>query len=271
MFRNLRLGALVALLILAAGCSSLPKGPPPVTELNSRTGSLHKLGREHFRAGRLDKAEAYFDRALTLHAAVDDEAGVALCFLSKGRVELARGHHDEAQVDFRQAMVSASHAERHDLTAQALGGLAAVQLDAGNSEDAVSLLNEALSLPLADGCRERAVLLHDLGSARLQRRETEAAGSALAEALARHEANHDKQGIATVCYTLGLLREATGDRPGALAAARRALAQDKAIQNARGVRQDLQLLATLHERQGDAEAAADYRRRAALASQGYLP
>lgn len=262
---------LVALLCLAAGCSSLPKGPPPATELNSRTSVLHKLGLQHYQAGRYVKAEAYFDRALGIHAAVDDRAGVALCYLSKGRVALARGNARQADLLFEQAVRSLADLSRPDLMAQALGGRAVVQETAGGLAEAEALLRQALALPLESASRERAVLHHDLGSVLMQTGDYPAARVELEAALSLHEAQNDRQGIATACYTLSLWHEAAGDFSTALASARRALDNDKAILHARGVAKDLELLANLHRKLGDDEAAADYHRRATLAREGTLP
>lgn len=265
MSRRLPAVILSALLVLAAGCSSLPKGPPPDTELNSRTASLHKLGREHFRAGRLDKAAVYFQKALTMHAAVDDQAGVALCFLSLGRVELARHNPADAEAAFIQAQISARGAERGDLQAQVLAGLAAVRSETGAPSEARRLLEEALDLPLPPEGRIRAVLLHDRGSVLLQMGHTQEALADLQASLDLHSGRHDEAGMASACYTLALAQDALGEASLALASARRALALDRSAANARGVGKDLELLATLHQKAGREDLARDFRRRARLA------
>jgi tetratricopeptide (TPR) repeat protein len=260
----------VLLLIQMAGCSSLPDKPRPDAELNSRTASLHKLGRQHYQAGRLARAETYFSSALAVHARMDDEAGVALSYLSLGRVLLAQGQVGAASESFQQARISANSRSRTDLAAQALGGLAAVQMSQDQPDQALELLELALNLPLKPESRERAVLKHDLGSALFQGGDHEGALPHLQEALAIHEKNNDRQGQATVYYTLALLQEELGNRPEALQMARMALHNDKAVLNGRGVLQDLRLLQELHTRDGNTELAASYQRRADLARQGFL-
>ena len=253
------------LLLGCAGCSSLPSGPRPDTELNSRTAGLHKLGKKQFQAGHLDKAQAYFDQALAIHAQVDDQAGVAVCFMSRGRVKLAREDADAAEADFRQAQTSLQNLGRHDLMAQCLAGLAAVDMVRGRTAAAQATLKEALDLPLAEGSRERAVLSHDLGSCLMQQGQAEAAREYLQAALDIHRDNKDRQGLATVHFTLAQLARAEGDPAAAVPHARRALALDKGLHSARGVRQDLLLLEALHRELGQDGLAEDYRRRAILA------
>lgn len=250
-----------------AGCSSLPKGPPPTTELNSRTSSFHKLGREHYRAGRLAKAEAYFRKALAVHADMDDQPGVALSFLSLGRVQLAGGDVGAATRSFTEAGRSA--VGRPDLQVQVLTGQASIAQHLGQNVRARALLQEALTLPLAEGGRIRAVLYHDLGTVFRTLGDPTEAEKYLDASLQNHEARHDRQGIATACYSLALLSGDTGNLTCALAFARRALENDKVAQNVRGIAKDLVLLAKLHRENGDDDAAAGYQRRLELSGLGW--
>ena len=255
----------LVLATLLVGCSSLPDEPRPATDLNSRTAGLHKLGARQFQAGRLDKAQAHFDQALAIHARVDDQAGVALCFLSLGRVELAREDLDAAADDFREARLSLKGMGRPDLQAQCLAGLAAVDMARGEPAMARQQLEQALKLPLADDSRERAVLHHDLGSAFLQEGQPAEARKHLERALDLHRRNADRPGLATTYYSLALATLAEGDAAAAVPHALQALILDRGSANTRGVRQDLRLLEKLHRQLGHEELAEDYRRRGDLA------
>jgi len=259
-----RLAIVALFLSTIGGCSSMPRKPQPDTELNTRTSSLHKLGRQHYQAGRLDKAEAYFDQALKTHAEVDDQAGVALCFLSKGRVHLARGESEKAIAAFNQAALSAENLKRPDLIAQTRCGLAAVEMKNENPSGALAILEAALTLPLPENSRENAVLNHDLGSALLQLNNPTGAMPRLLESQRIHTTNKDRQGLATTSYSLALAHEQTGNLSAAITAATQALTHDKAVFNSRGVHQDLVLLESLHRKNGDPTRAAIYHRRLLL-------
>lgn len=258
-------GLLVFCVAGLLGCSSLPKHPVQNSELDSRAASFHKLGNKHFRAGQYEKAGACFEQVLVLHASVDDRPGVARAFSSIGRVHMALGELGLAEADFQQAHDATRGLQRPALEAQALGGLGAVELRRQHPQDARVWFEMALELPLTDPGNERAVLLHDLGSAYWKHGDTASAESCFRLALSMHESLGDPLGIAAACYSLAMLHKAEGNREQAMRLARRALTNDKRAENSHGVAQDLTLLGSLASRGGAVQKATDYYRRATLA------
>ncbi len=83
------------------GCSSLPGKSVHDTQTGKRTYTLHETGSKHMQAGQFDKACVFFERALALHASVDDEPGVVKTLTSLGRCRLAMGRIDQAEADFQ--------------------------------------------------------------------------------------------------------------------------------------------------------------------------
>ena len=256
---------LLLLLLLLAGCSSLPPGSERLTALESRAETTYQAGLQHYRLGRYGQAAICFEQALAMHASVDHRPGTARALASLGRTRLAQGELDAAAAAFQRSLDAARDLPRPALTAQALGGLAAVALDQGRPADARTWLEAGLDLPLPDPGAERAVLLHDLGMTVLQEGDVTAAEDLLRRALDMHESLHDALGAAADCHSLAALRADAGDLAEAEDLAKRALALDKRRENPRGVAQDLTLLGAIAAQGGRPAVAADYYRRAELA------
>ena len=254
-------------MVLFFGCSSLPKETVHNSERNSKASSLMELGHKYYLAGQYEKAGTCYENALDIHASVDDGALVAMALTSLGRIKTAQGQLDVAETYFQQAHLAAQSLNRPELEAQALGGLGTVELHRGQPMKAISWLETALELPLADPGNTRATLLHDLGSAHRKLGNMDSAESYFRLALAMHEPLRNLTGIAADCYSSAWLHEAEGDYVLALENARRALSHDKRTENAPAVAQDLTLLGSLSLANDELEPALDYSRRAKLAWQ----
>nr|MEE4268658.1 tetratricopeptide repeat protein [Candidatus Krumholzibacteria bacterium] len=255
---------LPALLVGLSGCSSLPRNPLQESATGRRTYSLHELGSKHLQAGQTAKACVFFERALALHAAVDDQAGVARALASLGRCRLALGHLDQAQADFGNALEAIQGLPSPQLAGQAMAGLGEVALHRQDPREARSWFEKGLRLPLADPGLERAILLHDLGAAMLALGDLAAAQIHVDQALAMNTRLRNPLGVATSCYSLAIMQVKQGDLDEAAKLARRALQNDKKAENPPGIAQDLSLLATVSLAQGKTEAGRDYYRRAQL-------
>jgi tetratricopeptide (TPR) repeat protein len=255
---------LAVLLAGLSGCSSLPRNALQESANSRRTASLHELGSKHLQAGNTAKACVFFERALALHASVDDQPGVARALASLGRCRLATGQLNQAEADFQNALLSVRGLHFPELKGQAMAGLGEVALHRQDPLTARTWFEEGLALPLADPGQERAVLLHDLGAAMLALDDPAAAQTHFDQALAMNTRLRNPLGIATNCYSLAILQEKRGDLSEAAKLARRALSNDKKAENPPGIAQDLSLLATLSLAQGKSEAGVDYYRRSQL-------
>lgn len=264
----MRAAVLLSLLLLLAGCSSLPPGSERQTALESRAETTYRAGLQHYRLGRYAQAAVCFEQALGMHASVDHRPGTARALASLGRTRLAQGDLDAAAAAFQRSLDAVRDLPRPALKAQALGGLAAVALERGETADARAWLEAGLALRLPDPGSERAVLLHDLGMASRQDGDAASAEALLRRALAMHEALGDALGAAADCHSLAVLRRDAGDLDEAELLAKRALAYDKAQENPRGVAQDLMLLGGIAAKSGRNADAVDFYRRAELAWAG---
>ncbi|MFH1843241.1 MAG: tetratricopeptide repeat protein [bacterium] len=258
-------GILAALLSFLVGCSSLPKRPVEEVGIGRQASAFHHAGLKHYHDGGYDKASRYFQRAVGLYGSVDNRPGVATTMASLGRARLAQGELGAAESCFQYANDVSRGIDRADLQAQALGGLGAVALAREQPDEALNWLEAALALPLANPSSERAVLLHDLGSAFWKLGEISAAEANLRRALAMHESLRDWRGLAGDCFMLAKLLAATGDHDQASRLALRALGNDKKAENPLGVAHDLTLLGELAADSQSLDEATGYFRRAELA------
>lgn len=262
--RTLRIISLVFVLFWA-GCSSLPKETVQHTERNEQASSFLKMGLKQHQGGHYPKACAFFKKALASYSSVDDGGGVAESYCGLGRSQMAMEELEKAETSFQQAHLAAKGSGFVDLEAQALGGLGAVALHRNQPDQAISLFEKALALPLVQQSSTRATVLHDLGAAHQKLGDNSKALPLFESALGLHETLRDLMGIATDCYSLALMYEAENNNVLALEYARRALNHDKRAENPYGVAQDLTLLGTLSSANGQEDQAQDYLRRANLA------
>ena len=255
-------------LLFMVGCSSLPKGPAPETNLNHRTTAFHNMGNKCVSQREFQKALTFYGKALSIHASVDDQAGVARSLLSMGQVFLCREDAFGAETNYHSASLAAVGSQRSDLWIRAQCGLAKAQVLRRNYDEAMDILMTAKAKGLPTNQGAQAVWWHDLGVVSSKQEDWAQAQASLQKALALNEATNNRQGIAGDCYSLAVVHQDQGKFQEALPFARRALSQDKATGQAAAVAQDLTLLALLSDALADHEASRDYRRRAIMAWQG---
>lgn len=253
-----------AIVLLAAiwGCSSLPRPDAREPASDPQARRLSELGRRHQLRGDLDRAEAFYVRALRVDAAFDRREGVVATLCALGRLRLAGRDLEAAEQRFAEALQITRGLGHPALAARARGGLGAVCLARGDANAAARWIEDALALPLDDPGRERAVLLHDLGRVRRLQGDDPAAADLLRCALAMHEAIGHRAGIATTSYSLAQLHADAGRLDQAHGHADRALQLDRALRDAPAVLQDLDLLRRIAGEVGDEDLALQYARRA---------
>lgn len=107
---------------------------------------LNNLGQTLFRLGRNNDAEVRLRDALQIHKAIGDKRGQAAAEHFLGLIEHARGHLDAARELLSQALEISKTCGLRDQGVDSLSALAELEFDAGNSERANRLAEEAISL-----------------------------------------------------------------------------------------------------------------------------
>jgi tetratricopeptide (TPR) repeat protein len=251
------------LLVLAAGCSTLPPQPPGVVERKDRAAEYTTLGNRAFEEGNYSAALTFFGQALALNQAVDNEPGVVLSLGSVGKVHLALGELDEAEHVFVRAQRRAETLADPVLDAQCLVNLAELELGRGRPEAARDLL--AAVLPAGDaltGTADLAILYHTLAVAERKLGAMDAALTHLEAALAINRRRRLSREIASNLYVTASIHSALGDYPLAAGAAQEALRYDKEMENSLGIAQDLQALGAIALRVDNGPEAFGYLERA---------
>jgi tetratricopeptide (TPR) repeat protein len=135
--------------------------------------------------GRLEEGRAVAKRSVALFGAQSDVRMLAasLCYL--GRIELQLGMADEAQRNVRAALEASG--EHPPVRAQALSGLAAIELATGRAEDALEHARQAKAiLDSPTGVEEGHVLIRLVHAEALRGTgDLAAAGAAIDEAKER--------------------------------------------------------------------------------------
>jgi len=258
---------LIFIISTMCGCSSMPKNPIQSSELFSRASSLQGLGFKQYQAGQYEKAVISFKKALAIHASVDNGAGVSHSLASLGRALFALDKIDSAQDCFQRSLEATKALQNPELAAEAMSGLAVIDLKKNQPLAAIKWLEKALDLCAITPNTLRGVLLHDLGVANKKLNVPKDAESNFRAALEMHESLDNDAGIATACYSLALLNEEKGNLDQAIQLAQRSLNCDKKCENSPGVAQNLTLLGSLYYDNLETDLATEYYQRALLAWQ----
>jgi tetratricopeptide (TPR) repeat protein len=252
-------GAVLAALL--ASCSTAPRPSEMVIATRNKAAEAAQIGNSWFHQGRYDLALRYFTEALQYNASIDNRDGVIRSTNSIGRVDMALGDMDEAERLFARAAAQAAGASQ-ELVVLSRTNAGELLLARGRPEEALAVFEELLALP-AGGAgamtdEQRAILLHDRGSARRDRGDYEAARQDLSRSLSLNIAAKRSEAAAADYYMLASVDARQDDLQSAAANLQLALALDKKVENSPGIAKDLYALGVVSRRRGDPAAALDY-------------
>ncbi len=269
-FRPLKRAATAALLAAAlASCSSAPRPSEMVTETRNRAAEAALIGNTWFRQGRYDLALRYFTEALQFNASIDNRDGVIRSTNSIGRVYTALGDLEEAERLFARAAGQAADgtpAGSQELVVLSRNNLGELLLARGQPQEALTVFEELLALPpggsgaMTD--EQRAILLHNRGTARRDLGDYVAARQDLARSLSMNIAAKRSEAAAADHYMTASVDARQDDLEAASAHLQLALGLDKKVENSQGIAKDLYALGVVSRRRGDQAAAFDYFQRA---------
>lgn len=161
-------------------------------------------------ADRHDEAWEHLQAQRTLAEQAGDRRRVAAALNNLGRIERLRQGRDAALAYFEQALEAAG--DEPQARADSLVNLADGLVYGGESQEALSMLNEALTLFRAVGARlGEANVLQAQGSAALRAGETDGGLALLEQARQLYAAVGDRVGLSNVAITLARHAAAQGD------------------------------------------------------------
>lgn len=250
---------------LLAGCSTAPKPSEMVTETRNRAAEATRIGNTWLRQARYDLALRYFTEALQYNASIDNRDGVIRSTNSIGRVDMALGDFEEAGRLFARAAAQSAGASQ-ELAVLSRSNQGELLLAQGRSDEALAVFDELLALPAAGAgamtTEQRAILLHNRGTARRDLGDYDGARHDLSESLSMNLAARRSEAAASDYYMLASVDARQEDLGAAAANLQLALDLDKKVENSLGISKDLYALGVVSRRRGDSAAAFDYFERA---------
>ena len=246
------------LLLLLAGCSSLPKGNGGVNTVKNQAAQYAAQGNTHYEQGDYVQAERYFRMALDADFSVDNRYGVASSYNSLARVYLAAGDNAAARSAFDNAAqhaIPATTPAYQTLIVAIRTGQAELLLVEGKPTAALALLQKAQAAPAPADTVEQANLLHDIGAAHKELGDYPEALVFLNKALDLHNKLGKSALEASDLYMIASVYSKQQDYARAERYANLALEKDKLVENSVGIGSDLRALGIIRERLGQQSQA----------------
>jgi len=157
--------------------------------------------------GKLHKAEAMFNKALTLFEALEHKEGMAQGYRSLGIIYLSRGELDKAEAMFNKALALFEALRSEEKVANGYGLLGTVYQKRAELDKAEAMYNKALAIDKALGNEEgMAIGYRSLGDVHQSRGELEQAKEAYKEALKLFQGIGSEPGVRQVQAVLDDLR-----------------------------------------------------------------
>jgi tetratricopeptide (TPR) repeat protein len=245
---------LLAALALASACSTAPKDSGTVYEKRDQAVKYGAQADRQFALGNYSDALSFYRKALETNVSIDNDAGIIVSRNAIGRTYAAAGLAGDAKAEFEKALGLAERAGLDALRAQALCGLAELELSGNGTDAALALLDRARALAGKDE-GAMAVVLHDYGIARKQQGDYPEAASFLEKALAINQRLKRLSESASNCYMLSSVSLKRGDAAKARVYALKALEIDKQTENSLSIATDYFALGKISLAEGKDEEA----------------
>jgi len=247
---------------VVTSCSSAPRQSDTVITVKRQADQDAASGESYYRQGRYPLALQFFSRALSQYTSVDDGEGVVRSYNAVGKCYIALGSLDDAERMFQRAHDRAREdtpSLRFD-SSVALAELYLAKGDPGKAKDI--LAEEQKADARGRSPQQSAQLLHDLGTAEKNLGNSQAALSWLDQSLKINLAGKYLAEAASDYYMIASVHSREGRYDEALASAGRALALDKQVESSPGIVKDLYALGVISAKKGDQQGAFDYLQRA---------
>lgn len=256
--------AIILLLGILSGCSSLPPRPDEITTIRNRVAQYTEYGDTYYRRGQYEQARGFYDLALAHARSVDSLEQVATIHNALGQSWHAEGDLQTARDHFEYAQRIAERSGSDRLQAESRSNQGKLAVTEGNYEEGRRLLHEALDMIGTNRAhdRSRAVILHNLGTALAGAGELDQARERLDAARSLNERGNHRIELASNYYMLASIESRSGNFDVAMDRARRALEIDRAMENSRGIVADLRALSMISLRRDRPAEAFEYLDRA---------
>lgn len=177
------------------------------------------LAHTFYRAGEMNRAQAFATQALRLSQAAGDLVGMGRAYGTMGVVADGLGDHQATRRAYEQAIDCARRAGAKNDEARFLANLSDFYLNVGDYKTALDRAEQALLIAreLGDTGSE-TVALANIGLAQISLQHVELGKRSVQEALAIEERRHATTGMSEIYRDLGTYLEKAGDFRGAIEA-----------------------------------------------------
>ena len=265
-----RISFLITIVLLSAGCSSLPDPPDEIRTSRDRAGQYAEFGDNYYRRGEFTQARNFYVLALDLARSVESQNQSARLHNSIGQTWQAEGRLGEAEREYREAERIAIRAGNPRIEADSVNNLGKVRVARGEHEESISLFKKAMDLLSGENEDERreAVVRHNLAIALAGVGELEEALSELEWARETNKRLNYRVELASNYYMLASIESRRANYETAYSKALQALEIDRSMENTRGIISDLRALSEISIRLEKREDAFEYLDRAIRVSAG---
>ncbi|MFI6501564.1 tetratricopeptide repeat protein [Nonomuraea typhae] len=179
--------------------------PPPQGHIAI---AYHQLGRVAEDRGRLDEADAWYRKSLTIKEELGNRPGMAITYHQLGTVEQRRGRLDEADAWYRKSLTIAEELSDRPGMAATYHQLGIVEQDRGRLDEADAWYRRSLTIRVKLSDRPgMAAAYHQLGTVEQDRGRLDEADAWYHKSLTIREVLSDRPGMAISYGQLGLLAE----------------------------------------------------------------
>ncbi len=209
-----------------------------------------------WKEGQVERAQAHYEEALTMHRAAGDREGEGRATGEFGLLQWEQGRVDAARAHLEQALSIHREVDDPRGEALALGSLGKLHLEQGRVDEALEHWERALALHRRIGCRHgEGVDLGNLAILHLRQGAFDDAATRSTQALAILRALGDRGGEGRVLVNLGLGHQAQGQLDEAVSHFEQALAIHREVGDRRTEGVVLGNLGSLLYRRGDLATA----------------
>ncbi|MBB6478625.1 tetratricopeptide repeat protein [Spirochaeta isovalerica] len=238
-------------LILLAGCSSLPgKKETKNVELKNKAADYLKNGTSQYNAGRYSRALDFFEKAEQLNASLDYEEGLVAVYNSIGQTKMMEGLFEEAIDYLNDALEIALRLENEALILSTTGNLADYYMKVEDLDEAERILRDSLPSPDDADSDEKAMLAQKFSLLLRKKGLYNESLAFLESSVSYHEKNKQYKALASDYYMMASVYSLKREYDRAVFFGEEALRYDKLVEFSQGIAADLQALSIILEKAG---------------------
>ncbi|MBE8990523.1 tetratricopeptide repeat protein [Nostoc sp. LEGE 12450] len=228
----------------------------PAEDEQEKAAIIHNLGILKANSGEIEEAIALYQQSLALKEQIGDVLGKAATLHEMGILKANSGEIEEAIALYQQSLTISEQIGNVQGKAMTLHCLGILKANTGEIEEAIALYQQSLTISEQIGnVQTKAATLHCLGILKANTGEIEEAIALYQQSLALNEQIGNVQGKAATLHEMGRLKANTGEIEEAIALYQQSLALKEQIGDVQGKATTLHEMGRLKANTGEIEEA----------------